>query len=163
MSARLQRIVPPSPLSSIPGYAEGNVVGNLASEFKAFVLRGNVVDLAVAVVIGAAFSGVVNALVKDIITPIISIPGKTDFSSLTFTINDSVFRYGDFLNAVVSFVIIAAAIFFFVVKPVNILLARRKTEAVPSAPTTKECPFCLSPVPAAATRCAFCTSDLKTA
>jgi large conductance mechanosensitive channel len=163
LEARLQRIVLSSPLSSVAGYAEGNVVGNLASEFKAFVLRGNVVDLAVAVVIGAAFSGVVNALVKDIITPIISIPGKSDFSSLTFTVNDSVFRYGDFLNAVISFVIIAAAVFFFVVRPLNLFLSLRKTEVVTSAPTTKDCPFCLSSVPAAATRCAFCTSDLKTA
>lgn len=136
-------------------------MGNLASEFKAFILRGNVVDLAIAVVIGAAFTSVVNALVTDIITPIISIPGKSDFSSLSFTINGSVFRYGSFINAVISFVIVAAAVFFFVVKPVNVLMARRKTEAVGSAPTTKDCPFCLSSVPAAATRCAFCTSDLK--
>jgi len=115
------------------------------------------------VVIGAAFSGVVNALVKDIITPIISIPGKSDFSSLTFTINDSIFRYGDFLNAVISFAIIAAAVFFFVVRPLNLFLSLRKTEVVTSAPATKDCPFCLSSVPVAATRCAFCTSDLKTA
>jgi large conductance mechanosensitive channel len=138
-------------------------MSNLAGEFKAFILRGNVVDLAVAVVIGAAFTGVVNALVTDIITPIISIPGKSDFSSLSFTIHGSIFRYGNFINAVISFVIVAAAVFFFVVKPVNALLARRKTEAVTSAPTTKDCPFCLSSVPVAATRCAFCTSDLKTA
>ncbi len=138
-------------------------MGNLASEFKAFILRGNVVDLAVAVVIGAAFSAVVNALVKDIITPIISIPGKADFSSLTFTIHGSIFRYGDFINALIAFVIIAAAIFFFVVKPLNLFLTLRKTQVVPSAPTTKDCPFCLSSVPAAATRCAFCTSELKTA
>jgi len=136
-------------------------MSNLAGEFKAFILRGNVVDLAIAVVIGAAFTSVVNALVTDIITPIISIPGKSDFSSLSFTINGSVFRYGNFINALVSFVIVAAAVFFFVVKPVNVLMARRKTEAVTSAPTTKDCPFCLSSVPAAATRCAFCTSDLK--
>ena len=122
-------------------------MSNLASEFKAFVLRGNVVDLAVAVVIGAAFTAVVNALVKDLITPIISIPGKADFSTLSFTIHGSIFRYGDFINAVIGFVIIAAAVFFFVVKPVNVLLARRKTEAVPSAPATKDCPFCLSSVP----------------
>ncbi len=138
-------------------------MGNWASEFKTFILRGNVVDLAIAVVIGAAFSAVVNALVKDIITPIISIPGKADFSNLTFTINGSIFRYGDFINVVIAFVIIAAAIFFLVVKPLNYFLSKRKAEAVPAPPATKDCPFCLSSVPAAATRCAFCTSDLKAA
>ncbi len=95
-------------------------------EFKAFLMRGNVVDLAVAVVIGAAFGAVVNALVKDLITPIIGIPGSTDFSSLHFTINDSVFAYGDFLNALITFLSIAAAIFFFVVKPLNMMAERRK-------------------------------------
>src|SRR5260370_35730094 len=121
-------------------------MGNLASEFKAFILRGNVVDLAIAVVIGAAFGAVVTALVKDIITPIISIPGKADFSSLTFTINGSVFRYGDFINAVITFIIVAAAIFFFVVKPLNMLMARRKAEEAP-VPATRDCRFCLSKIP----------------
>ena len=95
-------------------------------EFKAFIMRGNVVDLAVAVVLGAAFGAVVTALVKDIITPIIGIPGSTDFSQLHFTIHDSRFLYGDFLNALISFVSIAAAVFFFVVKPLNMLAERRK-------------------------------------
>jgi large conductance mechanosensitive channel len=135
-------------------------VGNLASEFKAFILRGNVVDLAVAVVIGAAFGAVVTALVKDIITPIISIPGKADFSSLTFTINGSVFRYGDFINAVITFIVVAAAIFFFVVKPLNMLMARRRVEETPAPVATRDCPFCLSKIPVGASRCAFCTSEV---
>jgi large conductance mechanosensitive channel len=135
-------------------------MSNWLSEFKAFILRGNVVDLAVAVVIGAAFGALVTAFVRDFITPILAIPGKSDFSSLSFTINGSVFRYGDFINALISFVIIAAVVFFFVVKPINYLMSRRKTEA---APATKDCPFCLSKVPVGATRCAFCTSELKAA
>jgi large conductance mechanosensitive channel len=109
----------------------------MLKEFREFVLRGNVVDLAVAVVMGAAFGAVVTAFVADIVTPIIAaIVGKPDFSRLQFTINGSVFKYGDFLNAVVSFLLIAAAIFFFVVKPVNALLARRKAkeEPPPEAP-----------------------------
>jgi large conductance mechanosensitive channel len=100
---------------------------SIATEFKEFIMRGNVIDLAVAVVIGAAFGAVVNAFVKDIITPIIAaIFGKPDFSQLTFTINDSRFFYGDFINAVITFLSVAAAIFFFVVKPINILAERRK-------------------------------------
>ena len=107
----------------------------MLKEFKAFIMRGNVVDLAVAVVIGAAFGAVVTSLVENIITPIIGIPGKTDFSTLHFTINDSVFRYGLFLNALITFVSIAAAIFFFVVKPLNVLAERRKRGAVPEDET----------------------------
>jgi len=109
----------------------------MLKEFREFVLRGNVVDLAVAVVLGAAFGAVVTALVADIVTPIVAaIGGEPDFSGLRFTINDSVFKYGDFFNAVVSFLIIAAAIFFLVVKPVNALMARRKAkvEPPPAAP-----------------------------
>ena len=105
------------------------------TEFKTFILRGNVVDLAVAVVIGAAFGAVVTSLVANIITPIIGIPGKTDFSTLHFTINESVFRYGLFLNALISFVAVAAAVFFFVVKPLNVLAERRKRGAVPEDET----------------------------
>jgi large conductance mechanosensitive channel len=134
-----------------------------AREFKAFILRGNVVDLAVAVVIGAAFGAVIAALVADLITPLIAaIFGKPDFSNLTFTINKSHFLYGDFLNAVITFLSVAAAIFFFVVKPVNMLMARRKTE-LPVDPSVRDCPFCLSSVPLKASRCAFCTSELPTA
>ncbi|HKN92446.1 MAG TPA: large conductance mechanosensitive channel protein MscL [Acidimicrobiia bacterium] len=131
-------------------------------DFKAFILRGNVVDLAIAVVIGAAFGSVVTALVKDLITPILAIPGKTDFSALKFTIRRSNFLYGDFLNTVISFVSIAAAVFFFVIRPVNALMARRKTEPDVLS-TTRDCPYCLSSIPIAASRCAFCTADVGAA
>lgn len=129
----------------------------MLKDFKAFLLRGNVVDLAVAVVIGAAFGVVVTSFVQDILTPILGIPGKADFSALDFTINGSVFRYGRFLNAVISFVTIAGAVFVFVVKPVNALMARRKTEPDVES-TTRECPECLSSIPVGARRCAFCTA-----
>jgi large conductance mechanosensitive channel len=129
-------------------------------DFREFLLRGNVVDLAVAVVIGAAFGAVVAALVADLVTPLIAaIFGSPDFSNLTFTINGSVFRYGHFLNAVIAFVTVAAAIFFLVVKPVNALMARRRTEP-PVDETVRQCPECLSEIPVAARRCAFCTSDV---
>ena len=129
-------------------------------DFKQFLLRGNVVDLAVGIVIGAAFGAVVTALVKDLITPVIAaIFGSHDFSALAFAINGSRFAYGDFLNAVLAFVTIAAAVFFLVVRPVNALMARRRTEP-PVDETTRQCPECLSEVPIAARRCAFCTSQL---
>src|SRR5437868_6149133 len=134
----------------------------MIKEFKAFVLRGNVVDLAIAVVIGAAFGAVVTAFVKDIITPLIGIPGKADFSNLKFTINGSVFRYGDFLNVLIAFLTIAAAVFFFVVRPINTLMARRKTETDVES-ETRECPECLSNIPARARRCAFCTAKVEPA
>ncbi|UGS38208.1 large conductance mechanosensitive channel protein MscL [Capillimicrobium parvum] len=135
----------------------------MLKEFRQFLLRGNVIDLAVAVVIGAAFGAVVASLVADIITPIIAaIIGKPDFSNLTFTINGSVFRYGSFLNAVISFVSIAAAVFFFVVVPVNRLNEMRRS-GKPVDETTRQCPECLSDVPKAAHRCAFCTSELQPA
>jgi large conductance mechanosensitive channel len=126
--------------------------------FKEFLFRGNVVDLAVAVVIGAAFGAVVTALVKDLITPLIAaIVGKPDFSALTFTINNSKFLYGEFLNAVVSFVLIASAIYFIIVVPMNTIQTRFKKPAAAAAPTTKECPECLSTIPIGAKRCAHCT------
>jgi large conductance mechanosensitive channel len=130
--------------------------------FKQFMLRGNVLDLAVAVVMGVAFGAVISALVKDLITPLIAaIVGKPDFSAIVFTVNDSKFLIGDFLNALVSFILIGAAIYFFVVMPVNKLLARmRRSEAAPD-PTTKKCPECPSDVPIAARRCAFCTVELQ--
>lgn len=129
-------------------------------EFREFVLRGNLVDLAVAVVIGTAFTAVVTALVKDLITPLIAaIGGKPDFGDLRFTVNDSVFRYGDFLNSLLSFLILAAVVFFLVVKPVNALMARFRTEADVETPTRK-CPECLSEIPAPARRCAFCTAEV---
>jgi large conductance mechanosensitive channel len=132
------------------------------NEFKEFILRGNVVDLAIAVVIGAAFSGIVGALVKDLITPLIAASGgQPDFSALYFTINGSKFAIGDFINAIVSFLIIAAVIFFLVLRPLNALLATRKKDE--EVATTKDCPYCLSSIPVGATKCAFCTSDLSKA
>jgi large conductance mechanosensitive channel len=131
----------------------------MLKDFKTFLLRGNVVDLAVAVVIGAAFGAVVTALVRDLLTPLIAIPGKTDFSRLHFTIRESRFFYGDFINVLISFVSIAAAVFFFVVKPLNALMARRKTEPDVES-LTRECPECLSNIPSAARRCAFCTAEV---
>ncbi len=130
------------------------------TEFKQFILRGNVVDLAIGIVIGAAFGAVVSGFVKDLITPLIAaIGGKPDFSALAFTINHSRFLWGDFLNQIISFLIIAAVIFYFVVKPVNALMNRRKSE-LPVDPTTRDCPYCLSSIPLKATRCAFCTAEV---
>jgi large conductance mechanosensitive channel len=130
--------------------------------FKQFLLRGNVVDLAVAVVIGAAFGAVVAALVKDLLTPLIAaLVGKPDFSAIQFTVNGSKFLVGDFINAVVSFVLVAAAIYFFVVAPMNMIMERRRRGEVPADPTTKKCPECLSEVPIAARRCAFCAQPLE--
>ena len=133
----------------------------MLKDFKQFILRGNMLDLAVAVVLGVAFTAVITALVKDLITPLISaIGGNPDFSSLTFTIHHSTFRYGDFLNYLISFVIVAAAVFFLVVMPVNALVERAHREP-PADPTTKRCPECLSEIPLEARRCAFCTSQLS--
>jgi large conductance mechanosensitive channel len=130
--------------------------------FKQFIMRGNVLDLAVAVVIGAAFSAVVTALVKDLITPLIAaVVGKPDFSNIAFTVHNSHFAIGDFINAVVSFLLVSAAVYYIVVLPVNTLMARlRKGEPSPD-PTTKKCPECLSEIPIAARRCAFCTSAIE--
>jgi large conductance mechanosensitive channel len=132
----------------------------IVKDFRAFILRGNLVDLAIAVVIGAAFTAVVNALVRDIITPLIAaIFGEPNFDALSFTINGSRFAYGDFLNAVITFLIVAAVVFFLVVKPVNLLMARMRTE--PDIDShTRGCPECLSQIPVAARRCAFCTSEV---
>ena len=130
--------------------------------FREFVFRGNVVDLAVAVVIGAAFGAIVTALVKDLITPLIAaIFGKPDFSAITFTINNSKFLIGDLINSVVSFFLIAVAIYFLIVVPMNAIQARFAKPAAPVAPTTKECPECLSTIPLAARRCAHCTVVLN--
>lgn len=129
--------------------------------FRQFLLRGNVIDLAVAVVIGGAFGAVVTALVKDLITPLIAATiGKPDFSALHFYINGSKFPIGDFVNAVISFVLVAAAIYFMVVAPMNALMARIHRGEAPPDPTTKKCPECLSDIPIAAKRCAFCTSQV---
>jgi large conductance mechanosensitive channel len=128
------------------------------SGFRKFILRGNVVDLAIAVVIGAAFGSVVQALVKDLITPLIgALGGVPNFSELFFTMNNSRFLIGDFINALLSFLVIAAVVYYFVVVPVNRLVARFSPETPPAAPT-RECPECLSKIPVKARRCAFCTA-----
>lgn len=134
--------------------------GGGMSGFKTFLLRGNLVDLAVGIVIGIAFGTLVSAFVKDLITPLIAaLFGKPDFAALTFTINNSKFLYGDFINVVIAFLIIAVVMYFFVVVPYVRFRARYEPAAVP-APVMKECPRCLSNIPQAATRCPFCTSDL---
>ena len=126
--------------------------------FRDFVLRGNVIDLAIAVVIGLAFNAVVGALVKDLLTPLIAaIIGKPDFSTLTFQINNSQFAYGDVINALISFLLIAAVIYYLVVVPINALAAR---SARPASVTTRECPECLSTIPIAASRCSFCAQPV---
>lgn len=136
---------------------------NVAKEFREFILRGNVIDLAVGVIIGAAFSALVTALVKDLFTPLIAaIFGKPDFSAIKFTINNSQFLIGDFLNAAVSFFLIAVVVFFLIVKPINVLMSLRKTAPAPDD-TTRECPHCLSKIPRAATVCLFCTRDVPAA
>ena len=130
--------------------------------FKEFVLRGNVLDLAIAVVMGGAFGAVVAALVKDLLTPLIgAVAGQPDFSALVIAVNGSRFLVGDFLNAVIAFLLMAAALYLFVVAPMNALTARRRRGEAPTDPTTKKCPECLSEVPIAARRCAFCTSTLS--
>ena len=131
------------------------------SGFKQFLLRGNVVDLAVGVVIGAAFGAVVTSFVKDLLTPLIAaLVKQPDFAGMTFTVNGSKFLYGDFINAFLSFLIIAAAVYFFVVVPINALIARTRRDPVPADPTTRKCAECLSEIPIKARRCAYCTSAL---
>lgn len=129
--------------------------------FKKFIFRGNVVDLAVAVVIGAAFGAVITALVTNILTPFIAaIGGKPDFSNLSVTINNSKIMYGAFLNALISFLLIALAVYIFIVAPLNAYAERRRRGEAPPDPTTKKCPECLSEIPIAARRCAFCTTPV---
>jgi large conductance mechanosensitive channel len=135
----------------------------MLKEFRDFVLRGNVVDLAIAVVIGAAFGAVVTALVSSFITPLVAaIGGEHDFSALAFTINGSRFTYGVFLNALIAFLILAAVVFFLIVRPLNALMDHRRTEA-PVAEVTRACPECLSQIPNGARRCAFCTAEVGAA
>lgn len=134
------------------------------NEFKKFILRGNVVDLAVGVVIGAAFNSVIQALVKDLITPIIAAFGGTKhFADASFIVHNSVFNYGDFINTVISFLAVATAVFFFVVQPINKLTELANRSKGTSEPTTKKCPFCFSEINKKATRCPSCTSKLETA
>ncbi len=133
----------------------------MLSGFRQFILRGNVVDLAVAVVIGAAFTAIVTAFVKDLLTPLIAaIGGQPDFSGLFFTVNNSKFLYGDFINALVSFVIVAAVVYFLVVVPMN-TLAKRFSSPAEKPVTTRQCPECLSEIPLAARRCAHCTAMVE--
>ena len=132
----------------------------MLQEFKQFLLRGNVVDLAVGVVIGASFGTIVTALVSDLLTPFIAAIAKVpDFAGLSFTLNGSKFMYGHFINALISFVLIASAVFFFIVKPMNMLISRSRGEA-PADPTTKKCPECISEIPIAAKRCMYCTQSV---
>lgn len=129
--------------------------------FRDFILRGNVIDLAVAVVIGGAFGAIVTALVKDLITPLIAaIAGNPDFSGINFTVNNSKFMIGDFINSLVSFLLISAAVYFLVVLPMNKIMARARP-AEKAEPTEIACPECLSMIPAAAKRCKFCTAVAK--
>jgi large conductance mechanosensitive channel len=133
----------------------------MAGGFKQFVLRGNVVDLAVGVVIGAAFGAVVTEFTKDLLTPFIAaLVGKPDFSAIQFEVNGSKFLIGNFVNAIISFLLIATAVYYFVVLPVNALMARVKKQAPPPDPTTRKCPECLSEIALGARRCAFCTSQI---
>ena len=135
----------------------------MIKDFREFILRGSLVDFAVAVVIGTAFAAVIAALVADIITPLIAaIGGQPDFGALSFTINGSRFAYGAFLNALLTFLIVAAVIFFFVIRPVNSLMERRRTTTDVDS-TTRPCPECLSQIPVGASRCAFCTAEVVAA
>ena len=132
-------------------------------DFREFILRGNLVDMAVGIVIGVAFAALITALVADLNTPLIAaIAGKPSFGGLTFTIHHSQFLYGAFLNALVAFLLVALVLFYAVIKPVNALMARRRTEP-PVAATTHACPECLSEIPLAARRCAFCTAEVAPA
>ncbi len=139
---------------------------SIVNEFKTFILRGNVVDLAVGVVIGAAFASVIAAFTKDLLTPLIAIASSQakpiNFDELFFVSHNSTFMYGHFINSILTFLLTAFVVFFFVVRPVNWLMTRRKTETTVEA-TTRECPLCLSSIPVKATRCAFCTADVSQA
>jgi large conductance mechanosensitive channel len=133
------------------------------SGFKRFLLRGNVVDLAVAVIIGGAFGSVVQAFVKDLVTPLIgAFGGIPDFAAWTFTVNGSKFLIGDFINSLVAFLVVAFVVYYFLVVPVQALMDRFRPDAEPASPTTRECPECLSKIPAAARRCAHCTAQVST-
>jgi large conductance mechanosensitive channel len=139
---------------------KGHRMRSQLQDFREFILRGNLVDLAVAFVLGVAFAAVISALVSDLITPLIAaIFGQPDFAGLSFTINKSHFLYGAFINALITFVSVALVLFFFVVKPVNALMRKYRPEPAVEE-TTRECPQCLSSIPKAASRCAFCTAEV---
>ena len=129
-------------------------------EFRDFILRGNVVDLATGVIIGAAFGAVITSLVKDVLTPLLGFFGTPDFTTMTFQAGKATVNVGLFLNAFISFLLVATAVFFFIVKPMNALDRLRRAGEPPEPPTTKVCPFCATDVPTAATRCPHCTSEL---
>jgi large conductance mechanosensitive channel len=133
----------------------------MVKEFREFLMRGSVVDLAVAVVIGAAFGAVINSFVVDILTPLLGLIGVPDFSTLTITAGEATITYGVFLNVLISFILVAAAIFFVVVRPMNAMAARKAASEPEAEPTTKACPFCATDIPVAATRCPHCTSQLN--
>lgn len=133
----------------------------MLSGFKQFILRGNVIDMAVGVVVGAAFATVVSAFTKDLLTPLIAaLVGKPDFSAINFAVHGSNFAIGDFINAAISFLLVAAAVYFFVVTPVNLLITRMRKAPAPADPTTKKCPECLSEIPIDARRCAYCAQPV---
>lgn len=133
----------------------------MLKDFKKFILRGNVVDLSVAVVVGAAFTGVVNAFVRDLVTPLIAaIGGQPNFGNLAFTINNSRFMYGDFLNVLISFLLVSGVVFFFVIQPINKFVELSNKRKTTDDPSEKKCPECLSEIPKAASRCKFCTAKL---
>lgn len=135
---------------------------HMLNGFKQFILRGNVIDLAVGVVIGSAFTAVVNALVADVLTPFIGMIAKVpDMTNYTFTVRGSTFAYGHFFNALITFLLVASAIYFFVVTPINKLFNKQKNDPKPAAPATKKCPECLSEIPVAARKCAHCTSVIQ--
>ncbi len=134
----------------------------MIKDFKAFVLRGNVVDLAVGIVIGAAFGTVISSLVKNILTPLLAIPGTVNFADLSAEVGGADILYGLFLNDLIAFVAIAAGVFFFVVRPVNALMARRRTEPEVES-STRTCPHCVSSIPVEAGVCAFCTREVAAA
>ena len=135
----------------------------MLKDFKNFILRGNVIDMAVGVAIGAAFGVLIASFTKNLLTPLIAIPGDAaSFAEKSFSISGSEFRYGAFIDDIITFAITAMVIFFFVVRPINIMMTRRKTEHDVES-TTRDCPFCVSSIPVQATRCAFCTADVRTA
>lgn len=138
------------------------MIGKTIKGFQQFILKGNVVDLSVGIIIGAAFTSVVQAFVRDLLTPLITaFGGQPTFADLSFTINNSIFRYGDFFNALISFLITSAVVYFFVVSPMNQLLEANEKKSTTLDPSTIKCPYCFSEIPSQSTRCKYCTSKLQ--